>query len=167
MQWVEERCTALIQNMYSTYSQMPRYTEASLEVCFVSAFATALRHYSTAYVFMPQVSSYVWRLSFFNPDFIPTLTSLVFAVKVPQHPLPPRHNTATAGESTVVYEAPRKTLSTGSKRSYQDMDNVSTSSPFSTPLLAKASEHAGVYPILLSMLQFAVKESILQLSQQW
>lgn len=47
---------------------------------------------------------------------------------VPQYPLPPRHNASSAGEATAAGDVPRKPLSTGSKRSYQDMDTGAVNS---------------------------------------
>ena len=43
-----------------------------------------------------------------------------------QRPMPPRHGGSIVGENVLPNEVPRKPLSTGSKRSYQDMDAVST-----------------------------------------
>ena len=39
--------------------------------------------------------------------------------------MPPRHGGSIVGENVLPSEVPRKPLSTGSKRSYQDMDTVS------------------------------------------
>ena len=43
-----------------------------------------------------------------------------------QRPMPPRHEGSIVGENVLPSEVPRKPLSTGSKRSYQDMDTVSS-----------------------------------------
>ena len=42
-----------------------------------------------------------------------------------QRPLLPRYGGSVVGENVPVYDPPRKPVSTGSKRSYQDMDKVS------------------------------------------
>lgn len=44
-----------------------------------------------------------------------------------QRPMPPRHGGSVVGENVPVFDPPRKPVSTGSKRSYQDMDKVSNS----------------------------------------
>lgn len=42
-----------------------------------------------------------------------------------QRLLPSRHGGSVVGENVPVFDPPRKPVSTGSKRSYQDMDKVS------------------------------------------
>ena len=43
-----------------------------------------------------------------------------------QRPMPAERGGSVVGENVLSSEVPRKSLSTGSKRSYQDMDTVST-----------------------------------------
>ena len=42
-----------------------------------------------------------------------------------QRLIQPRHGGSVVGENVPVFDPPRKPVSTGSKRSYQDMDKVS------------------------------------------
>lgn len=64
-----------------------------------------------------------------------------------QRLFPPRHGGSVVGENVPVFDPPRKPVSTGSKRSYQDMDKVSNCITF----CSSQALHASLIALHVSM----------------